>query len=109
MEVIGEVKNKHVIIVDDMIDTAGTIVKASEMMLEKGALSVRALATHPVFSGKAYERLEQSPLEEIVVTDTLPLKRTDVNKIKVVSCAPLFAKVMNKVHVNETISGIFLM
>jgi ribose-phosphate pyrophosphokinase len=109
MEVIGDVRNKHVIIVDDMIDTAGTIVKASEMMLEKGALSVRAMATHPIFSGKAYERLEQSPLEEIVVTDTLPLKRTDVNKIKVVSCAPLFAKVMNKVHVNETISGIFLM
>ncbi len=109
MEVIGEVKGKNVIIVDDMIDTAGTIVKAAEMMLQKGALSVRALATHPVFSGKAYERLEQSPLTEVVVTDTIPLRRTDVNKIKVVSCAPLFAKVMNKVHGYESISGIFLM
>ncbi len=109
MEVIGDVRGKNVIIVDDMIDTAGTIVKAAGMMIEKGAISVRAIATHPILSGKAYERLENSALDEIVVTDSIPLIRRNVNKIKVVSCAPLFAKVMNKVHSNESISGIFLM
>jgi len=108
MELIGDVKGKNVIIVDDMVDTAGTLVKAADLMIEKGALSVRAITTHAILSGEAHQRIENSKLEELVVTDTIPLKKEN-SKIKVVSCAPLFASVMNKVHHNETISGQFLM
>ena len=108
MELIGDVVGKNVIIVDDMVDTAGTLVVAADLMIEKGALSVRAITTHAILSGKAHERIENSKLEELVVTDTIPLKREN-SKINVVSCAPLFAKVMMKVHDNETISGQFLM
>ncbi len=108
MELIGDVKGKNVIIVDDMVDTAGTLVKAADLMMEKGATSVRAITTHAILSGDAHKRIENSKLEELVVSDTIPLKREN-NKIKVVSCAPLFASVMNKVHRNETISGQFLM
>jgi len=108
MELIGDVTGKNVIIVDDMVDTAGTLVKAADLMMEKGALSVRAITTHAILSGKAHERIENSKLEELVVSDTIPLKRENT-KIKVVSCAPLFASVMQKVHTNETISGQFLM
>ena len=108
MELIGDVKGKNVIIVDDMVDTAGTLVKAADLMMEKGATSVRAITTHAILSGDAHSRIENSKLEELVVSDTIPLKREN-SKIKVVSCAPLFASVMNKVHRNETISGQFLM
>ena len=108
MELIGDVKGKNVIIVDDMVDTAGTLVKAADLMMEKGATSVRAITTHAILSGDAHKRIENSKLEELVVSDTIPLKRENT-KIKVVSCAPLFASVMNKVHRNETISGQFLM
>ena len=108
MELIGNVDGKHVILVDDMIDTAETLVKAAGLMIEKGALSVRAVASHAILSGDAHERILNSKLEELVVTDTIPLKRENT-KIKVVSCAPLFAKVMRKVHTNESISGQFLM
>jgi len=108
MELIGEVKDRHVIIVDDMIDTGGTLTKAADIMLEKGALSVRAICTHPILSGEAYERIENSSLTELIVSDTIPLKR-ESSKIKVVSCAPLFADVMHKVQDNTSISGQFLM
>jgi ribose-phosphate pyrophosphokinase len=108
MELIGKVNGKHVVLVDDMIDTAGTLVKAADLMIEKGALSVRAVATHAILSGEAHERIKNSKLEELVVTDSIPLKKENT-KIKVVSCAPLFAKVMRKVHTNESISGQFLM
>jgi len=108
MELIGDVQGKNVVLVDDMVDTAGTLVKAAALMMEKGALSVRAVATHAILSGDAHHRIENSKLSELVVTDTIPLKRTN-NKIKVVSCAPLFAHVMEKVHSNESISGQFLM
>jgi len=108
MELIGKVEGKHVVLVDDMIDTAGTLVKAADLMIEKGALSVRAIASHAILSGEAHQRIIDSKLEELVVTDSIPLKREN-SKIKVVSCAPLFAKVMNKVHTNESISGQFLM
>ena len=108
MELIGEVKNRHVIIVDDMIDTGGTLTKAADLMMEKGALSVRAICTHPILSGNAYEKIENSSLIELIVSDTIPLKRTS-SKIKVVSCAPLFADVMHKVQSNTSISGQFLM
>ena len=108
MELIGDVQGKNVILVDDMIDTGGTLTKAADLMMEKGALSVRAICTHPILSGEAYERIEQSKLLELIVSDTIPLKRTS-SKIKVVSCAPLFADVMHKVQDNRSISGQFLM
>ena len=108
MMLIGEVKDRDVILVDDMVDTAGTITKAANLMMEKGAKSVRAMATHAVLSGNAYERIADSALEELIVTDTIPLKRNDVSKIKVVSCAPLFAEVMHLVHNKESISNKFV-
>ncbi len=108
MQLIGEVKDSHVIIVDDMIDTGGTLTKAADLMMEEGALSVRAICTHPILSGKAYDRIEKSKLLELIVSDTIPLKR-ECSKIKVVSCAPLFADVMHKVQDNTSISDQFLM
>jgi len=108
MELIGEVKGRNVILVDDMIDTGGTLTKAADLMMEKGAISVRAICTHPILSGNAYEKLENSKLLELIVSDTIPLKR-ESSKIKVVSCAPLFADVMHKVQDNTSISGQFLM
>ncbi len=108
MELIGEVKGRNVIIVDDMVDTAGTLAKAAGLMLEKGAKSVRAICTHGVLSGNAYERIENSKLLELIITDTIPLKK-QISKIKVISCAPLFADVMHKVQTNQSISDQFLM
>lgn len=108
MELIGEVEGKNVILVDDMVDTAGTLVKAAELMKQKGALSVRAIASHALLSGGAYERIENSHLEELIVTDSIPLKQQS-DKIRVLSCAELFADVMRSVQLNEAISTIFLM
>jgi len=108
MELIGSVENRNVIIVDDMVDTAGTLTKAADLMMEKGAISVRAITTHAILSGEAYSRIEKSKLKELIVTDTIPLKQTS-SKIKVVSCAPLFADVMQKVQTNTSISDKFLM
>lgn len=108
MMLIGDVKDRNVILIDDMVDTAGTITKAADMMIEKGAKSVRAMATHAVLSGEAYERIENSALEELIVTDTIPLKNNTSSKIKVVSCTPLFAEVMHLVHNKESISNKFV-
>ena len=110
MTAIGEVEGRNIIIVDDMIDTAGTITKAADMLMEKGALSVRAIATHPVFSGPAYERLAASSLKEIVVTDTIPLRapeNADISKIKVLSVADMVAEVINRVYNYQSISNIY--
>lgn len=110
MTAIGEVEGRNIIIVDDMIDTAGTITKAADMLMEKGALSVRAIATHPVFSGPAYERLAASSLKEIVVTDTIPLRapeNADTSKIKVLSVADMVAEVINRVYNYQSISNIY--
>lgn len=108
MEVIGNVEGKNVVLVDDMVDTAGTLTKAADMMIEKGAKSVRAICTHPILSGNAYERLENSQLEELIVTDSIPLKQ-ESNKIKVLTCSGLFADVMYRVHHNKSISSKFIM
>jgi ribose-phosphate pyrophosphokinase len=108
MELIGDVTGKNVVLVDDMVDTAGTLTKAAEVMIERGALSVRAICTHPILSGQAYERIENSKLEELIVTDSIPLRK-ESSKIKVVSCANLFADVMQRVQTNTSISSKFLM
>jgi ribose-phosphate pyrophosphokinase len=107
MRLIGEVEGKDVILVDDLVDTAGTICKAATLLKEKGASSVRAVCTHGVLSGKAYENIDNSLLEELVVTDTIPLKQ-DSKKIKVLSVSTLFAKAIRKIHDNESISSLFI-
>tara|TARA_A200000113_G_scaffold176555_1_gene161904 strand:+ start:128 stop:1060 length:933 start_codon:yes stop_codon:yes gene_type:complete len=108
MELIGNVEGKNVILVDDMVDTAGTLTKAADLMKERGALSVRAICTHALLSGDAYQKIEQSQLEELIVTDSIPPKVSHP-KVKVLSCSPLFAEVMRNVHYNESISSKFIM
>ena len=108
MELIGDVEGKNVILVDDMVDTAGTLVKASEIMKEKGAVSVRAICTHALLSGNAIERIENSPMEELIVTDSIPHDSLP-KKIHVLSCDKLFADVMRSVHEHASISNKFLM
>jgi ribose-phosphate pyrophosphokinase len=108
MELIGEVVGKNVVLVDDMVDTAGTLTRAADLMMERGAKSVRAVCTHPLLSGEAYERVEASKLTELIVTDSIPLSKKS-KKIKVLSCAQLFAEVMYNVHHNESISSKFIM
>ena len=107
MRLIGEVEGMDVVLVDDLVDTAGTICKAAALLKDKGAKSVRAVCTHGVLSGKAYENIEGSVLEEIVVTDTIPLKRTSP-KIKVLTVSNLYAKAIRKIHDNESISSLFI-
>src|SRR5690554_912317 len=107
MTVIGDVEGKDVVLVDDMIDTAGTLTKAADLFMEKGAKSVRAYCTHAVLSGPAYERLEASQLTELIVTDTIPLKKQS-DKIRVVSVSPLFGDVIKKLVHNESISKHFI-
>jgi ribose-phosphate pyrophosphokinase len=107
IKVIGEVRDKNIIIVDDMIDTAGTICLAAKLMTELGARSIRVVCTHPVLSGPAYERIDKSPIVEVCVTDTIPL-RGESEKIKVISIADLFADVINKVYKYKSISNNFL-
>ncbi len=107
MELIGDVKGKNVVLVDDMVDTAGTLTKAAELMIDRGALSVRAICTHAILSGNAYERIENSKLEELIVTDTIPQKKQS-SKIKVLNCAPLFANTMKSVHQNKSIHANFI-
>ena len=108
MTLIGNVENKNVILIDDIVDTAGTLCKAADIIIEKGAKSVRAIATHGVLSGKAYENIEKSKLQEIIITDSIPLKNSLSSKIKVLSCAPLFADVMNLVHNKKSINDKFI-
>jgi ribose-phosphate pyrophosphokinase len=107
MTLIGDVENKDVIIVDDIIDTGGTIAKAANLMKSKGARSVRACATHAVLSGSAIERMEACALDEILLTDTIPLHRFS-EKITILSCAPIFADVIQKVYENKSISSSFI-
>lgn len=108
MFLIGDVEGRNVILIDDMIDTAGTLCKAADILMANGALSVRAMATHGVLSGKAYENIENSKLSEVIVTDTIPVKTELSSKIKVLSCAELFADVMEMVHEHKSISDKFI-
>ncbi len=107
MTVIGDVKGKNVVLIDDICDTAGTLCKSAAMLKEKGALTVRAVCTHPVLSGKAYENIANSVLEELVVCDTIPLKQ-QCDKIKVLSTAKLFAVAIKNTFENKSISSLFI-
>ena len=107
MNVIGNVRDKNVILIDDIIDTAGTMVKAASAFKEKGATSVIALGTHAVFSGESYEKIEKSQIDEVIVTDTIPLKIASP-KIKVLSVAPLFAEVIRRINKNESVNSLFI-
>lgn len=107
MELIGNVEGKNVVLVDDMADTAGTLTKAADLMMERGAKSVRAIVTHSLLSGNAHEKIEASKLTEFITSDTIPLKQEN-SKIKVLSCAPLFAEVMDKVQNFKSITDKFI-
>ena len=107
MQIIGDVTGKDVVLVDDIIDTAGTLCKAGDLVMEKGANSVRAVCTHPILSGKAYENVENSALEQLVVTDSIPVKEGS-SKIKVLSLAEMFAQAIKKIHSHKSISSLFI-
>lgn len=107
MNVIGDVNGKDVILIDDMVDTAGTLIKAAAAFKERGATSVTAFCTHPVLSGPAYERIAAGAIDELVVTDTIPLKEQNEH-IKVISVAPLFAEVIRRVYHDESVNNLFM-
>ncbi len=106
MNVIGDVNGKDVILIDDMIDTAGTMVKAAEALKKLGATSVMACCTHPVLSGPAYERIENGVLDELVVANTIPMQRA-CSKIKMLSTASMLGEVIRRVHNNESVNSLF--
>ena len=106
MRLVGDVKGKDIVLLDDIVDTGGTLCKAAEIIMEQGANSVRAMVTHPLLSGKAVENLENSALLEIIVCDTIPLK-VQSPKIKVLSTADLFAEVIRRLKRRESISSLF--
>src|SRR5690625_5077361 len=106
MNIIGEVKGKNILIVDDLIDTAGTLTNAAAALKDRGALSVTACCTHAVLSGPAFQRIEDSPIDELLVADTVPLRKPS-DKIKVLSVAGIFAEAIQRIHTNDTISALF--
>ena len=107
ISVIGDVEGKDVILVDDLVDTAGTLCKAAQAIMDDGATSVRALCTHPVLSGPAYERIAASVLSELLISDTIPLKEgKDISKIKVLSCGKLFARAIRNTHEYRSIAAL---
>src|SRR5258705_532962 len=107
MVVIGEVEDRDVVLIDDICDTGGTLAKAAGLLKGKGARSVRALCTHPILSGNAYQNIEDSVLEELVVCDTIPLKK-QTSKIKVISVADLFAIAIRNAYENKSITSLFI-
>ena len=108
LDVIGDVKGKNAIIIDDIIDTAGTIVAASNMLLEKGAKSVIAACTHPVFSGPAVERLSNSNIEEVIVTNTIPITGKEFDKLTVLSVAELVGEAIKRINIESSVSSLFV-
>ena len=107
MTVIGDVTGADVILVDDLVDTAGTLTRAADLLIEKGAKSVRAMCTHPVLSGQAYANIEKSALEELIVCDTIPLRQHS-DKIKQLSTSQLFARAIRNTHEHRSISALFV-
>ena len=108
MNIIGDIKDKNCIIVDDMIDTAGTICNAGKALMELGAKSVSCGATHAILSGPAVERLEEAPFEEVVLLNTVPVDGSkEITKMKHLSVAPLFAEAIHRIHANESLSKLF--
>ncbi len=110
MNIIGDVKDKIAVIIDDMIDTAGTICKAASAIMDRGAKEVYAVATHPVLSGPAIERLAQSPIKEVVVSDTIPLREEAqrLDKIKVLTVSKLLGEAIRRIHTDDSISSLFI-
>jgi ribose-phosphate pyrophosphokinase len=110
MHIIGDVEGKDCLIVDDLIDTGGTLVKGAEALLEKGARSVRACATHAVLSGPAVERIKTSEIEEVIVTNSIPLSdmADECAKIKQLSVAPLLARAIRSIHEDGSVSALFI-
>jgi len=108
MQVIGDVEGRDIVLIDDICDTGGTLAKSAALLKEKGARSVRALITHPVLSGKAYENIENSVLEELVVCDTIPIQQERAKKIKVLSVAELFAVAIRNAYENKSITSLFI-
>ncbi|RMD46465.1 MAG: ribose-phosphate diphosphokinase, partial [Aquificota bacterium] len=108
LDVIGDVKGKNAIIIDDIIDTAGTIVAASNMLLEKGAKSVIAGCTHPVFSGPAIERLKNSSIDEVIVTNTIPVDGKEFDKLTLLSVADLVGEAIKRINIESSVSSLFV-
>jgi len=109
VNVVGKVRGKRILIVDDMIDTGGTLMAAVEVLRKKEAQEIYASGTHPVLSGNAYEMIENSSLKELVVTDTIPLRREKVKtKIKVLSVASLLGEAIRRIHENKSVSSLFV-
>jgi ribose-phosphate pyrophosphokinase len=110
MNIIGHVKEKRVILLDDLIDTAGTVVQAAKALSEEGAIEVSVCCTHPVLSGPAIERIEQSTIKEVIVTDTVPLheKAKACSRIKVLSVAGLLSEAVRRIYYNDSVSSLFI-
>lgn len=107
MNIVGEVENKDLILVDDMIDTAGTLTESVVALKNKGAKSIFACCTHPVLSGPAYKRIEESPIEKLITTNTIPMKQNS-NKIILISVADLFARAIERIHTESSVSSLFI-
>jgi len=108
LDVVGEIEGKEAIIVDDLIDTAGTMVAAANMLINRGAKRVIACATHGVLSGPAVERLTNSPIEQVIITNTIPVGDKMFNKLKIVSIAPLLGEAVKRIHEEESVSSLFV-
>ena len=109
MSIIGDVKDKNVIIIDDMADTANTLCKAADLMMDNGALSVRAMVTHPVMSGHAIENVNNSQMKELIFTDSIPFDTTQCAKVRVISIAKMFADTIQSIYNNQSISSHYLL
>jgi ribose-phosphate pyrophosphokinase len=108
MNIIGEVKGKTAVILDDLVDTAGTLTKVAAAIKEKGATHVLAAASHGVLSGSAIQRINESPLEELIITDSIPMNGKQSSKIKVLTIAPLLAEAIKRIYNDESVSALFV-